>query len=348
MEERAIMRLFRSVAAVAMSAMLGFGAMGMAPASAESVAAWMTVATNHPAAGCIVDTSVEVQSGGAPVVGAEVSIVLSDDASTSVIDSMSTTTTETGFAWLSFDTTVAPEKTWLEVRVNGQYLGGRTIWVDGTECAGAPSVLDLSGDVPAVSDTWVSAPAADSAAASASGSGFLPVVTYQQQRPLSCEFAAVQIATGMIGYTVSEYEMEAVTPLSPNPHWGYRGNINGEWGNTTDYGIYADALVPGLNYYGYEATSFYGDPADLTAYLDNGTPVIVWLGMRGDLSHDEYTSDGTRYQVTDYMHVMVVYGYDESGVYLSDPGTGGTVYYDWATFNSMWQTIDGMALAVGQ
>jgi uncharacterized protein YvpB len=347
-EEEENMRFMRSVVAVAMSAILGFGALGMAPASAESVAAWMTVATNHPAAGCIVDTSVEVQSGGAPVVGAEVSIILSDDASTTVIDSMATTTTETGFAWMSFNTSGAPEKTWLEVRVNGQYLGGRTIWVDGSECAGAPSVLDLSGDVPTVSDTWVSAPVTESAGAvTSSGSSFLPVVTYQQQRPLSCEYAAVQIATSMIGYTVSEYEMEAVTPLSANPHWGYRGNIWGQWGNTTDYGIYANALIPGLNYYGYSATSFYGDATDLTSYLDNGAPVIVWLGMRGDLSHDEYTEDGTRYQVTQYMHVMVVYGYDEWGVYLSDPGSGNALYYDWATFNSMWQTMDGMALAVG-
>lgn len=345
------MRLTRSAFAAVMSLVLGFGALGMAPASAESVAAWMTVATNHPAAGCIVDTSVEVQSGGAPMVGAEVSIILSDDSSSTVIDSMTTTTTETGFAWLSFDTTNAGvEKTWLEVRVNGAYLGGRTIWIDGTECAGAPSELDLSGDVPAVTDTWVPAPAAesaDAAPAESAASSFLPVVTYQQARPLSCEYAAVQIATGMIGYTVTEWDMEAVTPLSANPHWGYRGNINGTWGNTTDYGLYADALVPGVNAHGYSATSFYGGPEDLTSYIDNGNPVIVWLGMRGDQSIYEYTEDGTRYQVTAFMHVMVVYGYDESGVYLSDPGNGGTRYYDWATFNQMWQVIDGMGLAIG-
>ena len=345
------MRLVKSAVAAAMSLILGFGALGMAPASAESVAAWMTVATNHPAAGCIVDTSVEVQSGGSPVVGAEVSIILSEDGSSTVIDSMTTTTTETGYAWLSFDTTGAGvEKTWLEVRVNGAYLGGRTIWVDGSECSGAPSVLDLSGDIPTVTDTWAPAPVSDDVAdteAAASGSAFLPVVTYQQARPLSCEYAAVQIATGMIGYTVTEWEMEAVTPLSANPHWGYRGDINGQWGNTTDYGIYADALVPGLNYYGYSATSFYGGQDDLTAYIDNGNPVIVWLGLRGDESIYEYTEDGTRYQVTAYMHVMVVYGYDESGVYLSDPGNGGTRYYDWATFNWMWQTIDGMGLVIG-
>lgn len=341
------MRLTRVALATFFSIVLGLGALGATPVSAESVAAWMTVATNHPAAGCVVDTSVEVHSGGAPMVGAEVTIILSDDASPTVIDTMTTTTTATGFAWMSFDTSAAPgAKTWLEVRVNGAYLGGRTIWIDGTGCAGAPSVLDLSGDVPLVSDTWVPAPTTDSVATTSTGGSFLPVVTYQQQRPLSCEYAAVQIATGMIGYTVNEYEMEAVTPLSANPHWGYRGNIWGSWGNTDDYGIYADALIPGLNYYGYNGTTFYGDTGTLTSAIDNGTPVIVWLGMRGDLSHDEYTGDGTRYQVTAYMHVMVVYGYDEWGVYLSDPGSGGTLWYDWDTFNAMWGVIDNMGLVI--
>lgn len=343
------MRSIRVAFAAIMSAVIGFSALGMTPAAAESVDAWMTVGTNHPAVGCAVDTSVEVQSGGAPLVGAEVTIILSDDSSPTIIDTMTTTTTETGFAWLSFDTTNAPDsKTWLEVRVNGAYLGGRTIWIDGDSCSGAPSELDLSGDVPSVTDTYVPEVVAEATDTTASSGGsFLPVVTYAQQRPLSCEYAAVQIATGMIGYSVSEYDIEAVTPLHANPHWGYRGDINGTWGNTTDYGIYADALVPGLNYYGYSGTSFYGDANDITGAIDNGNPVIVWLGMRGDISHDEYTEDGTRYQVTQYMHVMVVYGYDEYGVYLSDPGNGGTRYYDWATFNSMWDAMDGMGLIVG-
>lgn len=342
------MRTLRIGFAAFMSAVLGLGVLGMTPVGAQSVDAWMTVETNHPAAGCVVDTSVEVRSGGGPVVGAEVTIILSDDTTPVLIDSMTTTTTATGFAWLAFDTTGAPDsKSWLEVHVNGVYLGGRTIWIDGTACAGAPSVLDLSGDVPTVTDSWVPAAVEEETTSSSAGGSFLPLVTYAQQRPLSCEYAAVQIATGMIGYTVSEYEMESVTPLHANPHWGYRGNINGAWGNTTDYGIYADALIPGLNHYGYTATSFYGGSDDLTAAIDYGNPVIVWLGMRGDESHDEYTQDGTRYQVTAYMHVMVVYGYDESGVYLSDPGNGGTRYYDWGTFNSMWGVIDGMGLIIG-
>lgn len=346
------MRLLRVGFATLMSMVLGLGLLGMSPAAAESVDVWMTVQTNHPAAGCVVDTSVEVRSSGGALAGAEVTIILSDNDSPVVIDSMSTVTDASGIAWLAFDTTGAPSaKSWLEVSVNGSYIGGRTIWIDGTACAGAPSLLDLSGEAPLVTDTYVpEAPASTTqevAETSDSSGSFLPLVTYQQQRPLSCEYAAVQIATGMIGYTVSEYEMEAVTPLSANPHWGYRGNINGSWGNTTDYGLYADALVPGLNQHGYSATSFYGGPADLTAAIDNGNPVIVWLGMRGDQSVYEYTEDGTRYQVTAFMHVMVVYGYDDTGVYLADPGNGGTRYYDWGTFNSMWDVIDGMGLIVG-
>ncbi len=49
---------------------------------------------------------------------------------------------------------------------------------------------------------------------------------------LSCEYASLAIATGMLGDWVSEYDFEAVVPLSDNPHWGYRGDITGSWGNS--------------------------------------------------------------------------------------------------------------------
>ena len=46
------------------------------------------------------------------------------------------------------------------------------------------------------------------------------------------------------------------------------------------------------------------------------------------------------------MHVMVAYGYDETGVYLTDPGTAVLRHYDWPAFESMWSVMDGMALSV--
>ena len=173
--------------------------------------------------------------------------------------------------------------------------------------------------------------------------------TYQQQRPLSCEYASIHIATTMIGKPVSEYEIEAVVPISPNPHWGYRGDIMGSWGNTDDYGVYNEPLASGLAQLGIESEAYFGSTReDLTREPDAGRPVVVWLGLWGDGgTFDAYTADGTRFQLTAGMHVMVAYGYDDTGVYITDPGKAVYKHYDWASYMALWTVMDGMALRVG-
>lgn len=322
-----------------------------AVAQSTAVDAFVEVGTSTPDVGCVVDVSAEVRSGGSGVDGAEVTVVLSDDASSEVISSDRSITDGAGVAWVVFDTSAGydGQKTWLEILVNGAYVGGRTIWITGGgACSGASSLLDLSGDVPTISDTAVESDvAAEEQASSAGGEVIIPgIITYSQQRSLSCEYAAIAIATGTLGDWVSEYDVEAQIGLSDNPHWGYRGDITGTWGNTTDYGIYAEALVPALNAYGFNGEVFYGGQDALKAQIAAGHPTLVWLGLWGDQSSYEYTADGTRYQVTAGMHVMVAYGYDDSGVYLSDPGSGGLRYYDWGTFQWMWDVMDDMALGV--
>jgi uncharacterized protein YvpB len=145
---------------------------------------------------------------------------------------------------------------------------------------------------------------------------------------------------------VSEQTFINSTPLAKNPHYGYRGNIDGWWGNTDDYGVYAEALVPTLNAHGYVGEVMYteGDVGPLKSHLDAGHPVVVWLGFWGDtreVLHDEDT-----YSVFAGMHVVTVYGYDANGVYLMDPAKGATQFYDWATFQQLWSVVDGMGLAV--
>lgn len=343
--------LMRRALSILLAAMIAAAAGGPLAATAvgaqgQSVDVWVEVATANPAVGCFVDTSIEVRGGGASVSGADVVLTLSDDADNTIYSSDRGVTDDAGVVHLGYDTsaTGSGTKTWLEVVVNGSYVGGRTVMVDGGSYAGAPSLLDMSGEVATISDSVVDSPVEQ---ATSSDAVMIPGVSaYLQQRSLSCEYAAVSIATGALGSWVSEYDLEAVTPLSANPHWGYRGNINGVWGNTVDYGIYADALIPGLNQFGFQGHTFYGGPADLMSSIDQGRPTLVWLGLWGDVSHDEYTEDGSRFQLTQAMHVMVAYGYDSGGVYLSDPGTGQYRYYDWGTFDSMWQVMDGMALGV--
>jgi LysM repeat protein len=172
------------------------------------------------------------------------------------------------------------------------------------------------------------------------------VPRYVQERNLSCEYAAVYIATSSFGNGIPEDVYIDQIPETANPHRGYRGNIDGPWGGYDDYGIYPEPLVPILNNWGFTGDVFYseGDPAMLINHIDQGHPVLVWLAFQGDTGK-VYKDDG-RYTVFAGDHVVVVYGYDDGGVYLSDPAVGRYRFFDWDTFLSMWGTMDGMSLAI--
>lgn len=194
--------------------------------------------------------------------------------------------------------------------------------------------------------------AIDSSPGNGAGSAAGPAVAvpgitgYAQQRNLSCEYAAVHIATGAFGNAIPEDAFTSSIPQASNPHHGYRGNIDGPWGNTDDYGIYPEPLLPVLDAWGFSSEVMYtgGDPAPLIAHLDAGHPVVVWLGFWGD-TRETLTDDGT-YSVFAGMHVVTVYGYDEGGIYVADPATGGMDFYSWDEFVSMWSVVDGMSLAI--
>ncbi len=194
-----------------------------------------------------------------------------------------------------------------------------------------------------VGDNGISSLPTDGTAPSVAVPG---VTGYRQQRNLSCEYAAAHIATGALGNAIPEEAFLASVPQADNPHYGYRGNIDGLWGNTIDYGVYPEPLVPVLEAWGFAGEVMYtgGDAAPLTAHLDAGHPVMVWLGFWGDTR--EILTDEDSYSVFAGMHVVTVYGYDESGVYVIDPATGASDSYPWDEFTGMWTVLDGMALAV--
>jgi LysM repeat protein/uncharacterized protein YvpB len=171
------------------------------------------------------------------------------------------------------------------------------------------------------------------------------VPAYLQMYSLSCEYAAAYIATSAFGWGIPESAFVERIGNSVNPHWGYRGNIHGAWGGADDYGVYPEALVPTLNEFGFMADVFYGgDASALTARIDAGMPVMTWLGYFGDTAWLQ--EDEGAYLLAPGMHVVTVYGYDDWGVYVSNPGRGSFDYYAWGDFLSMWNVLDGMALAV--
>jgi LysM repeat protein/uncharacterized protein YvpB len=172
------------------------------------------------------------------------------------------------------------------------------------------------------------------------------VPAYLQAFSLSCEYAAAYIATAGFGWGVPESAFIERIGQSPNPHWGYRGSIYGAWGGTDDYGVYPEALVPTLNEFGFAGDIFYsgGDASALTSRLDAGMPVLTWLGYFGDTAWAQ--EDEGSYLLAPGMHVVVAYGYDDGGVYVSNPGRGIHDYYAWGDFLAMWSVLDGMALGV--
>lgn len=314
-------------------------------ADTRDVHAWIEVNTLRPSVGCTIDISVEIRESGYAVAQTEVSLALFLDDE--VIATDSAVTDSDGIAYLGIDTSGAQSggQSWMDVNVASTYLTGFTVYNTDEGCSGNSSLIEVEGTVSAETVSAAEASTSSSSAADVGSSIWVP--TWQQQRTLSCEYAALQIATTALGNGISEYSFDSVVGWSPNPHWGYRGDITGWWGNTTDYGVYAEPLAWALPQFGFTGTVFYGDgdSGQLTASIDAGRPTLVWLAMAGDQrSYEEV--DGVTYALLTKMHVMVTYGYDASGVYLSDPGTGQYRFYDWGTFMGMWNVLDGMALAV--
>lgn len=314
-------------------------------ADTRDVHAWIEVSSLRPGVGCTIDISVEIRESGHAVAQSEVSLALFLDDD--VIGTDSAITDSDGVAYLGVDTSgaFAGAQSWMDVNVAGTYLTGFTVYNTGDGCSGDGQLIEVEGTVSAATVSQGDSSSRDSSTQTPVSSVWVP--TWQQQRNLSCEYAALQIATTGLGNGISEYSFDGVVGYSPNPHWGYRGDITGWWGNTTDYGVYAEPLANALSQFGFTGTVFYagGDSSQLTASIDAGSPTLVWLGMGGDQRSWE-EADGVTYTLLAKMHVMVAYGYDDDGVYLSDPGSGSYVYYSWDTFMGMWNILDGMALAV--
>ncbi len=313
----------------------------VAASGTRDVRAWITIASTSPGIGCLVDVSVEVLGGGEAVSGLPVAIAFFNDGA-SLASSDEAVTNSDGIAFLAFDTSSASDgdNGWLDINFAGTYAGGREISPRAnSDCVSSGTLIDLEATI-STSQASVAAPSGEAVLIAG-------IPEYQQARSLSCEYASVQIATMSFGDPIWEEDSFAETGLADNPHFGFRGDIDGPWGITDDYGIYAEALVPHIQAHGYVAEVSYGADAEyLRSQINAGRPTIVWFATRGDTSFYETDANGNTYKLVPYEHVVVVYGYDEGGVYISDPGNGAYGYLSWSWFLDAWSVLDGMALSL--
>ncbi|MDQ2683113.1 MAG: C39 family peptidase [Chloroflexota bacterium] len=317
-------------------------------ANGTNVDSWIELSSTAPSSGCLLESAVEIRSGGYALAGVDVfmGIFVGSD----LISGDRVVTDANGIAYLTVNAALADgQDAWVDITLNDTYWWGTAFYPGtGDSCYDSSLKVTESGPIatnataPEVDD--VNDVSGDTDAVSSGGAVIIPEVGfYVQQRNLSCEYASLYIATAAWGRGISEYNFDNLVGWSDNPHIGYRGNIHGWWGNTTDYGVYAEPLSWALAQYGFVGEVAYtGGAADwLIGEINAGNPVLVWLALWGDQS---VYYDG--YMVTAGLHVLVAYGYDDGGVYLSDPAIGGVKYYDWATFQWMWGIMDGMGLSV--
>jgi uncharacterized protein YvpB len=170
---------------------------------------------------------------------------------------------------------------------------------------------------------------------------------YGQQHNLSCEYSSTRMMTAFWGHEIGEEDFIRSIPFHPNPHVGFRGNIDGPFGGTWDYGIYPDPIAKFLETRGFKTRLLIGGVESLKQELALGRPVQVWViaGMGWGFPFTE-NNHGLPFRLAGGEHSVVIYGYDRAGVYVADPAYGGQAYYFWDTFVRSWSYFDYMAISV--
>ncbi len=194
---------------------------------------------------------------------------------------------------------------------------------------------------------------ASGSASSGPGDGVLPpearlLVTRQVQgHSLSCESSASSMAAQYQGVLLTEEEILAALPRNDNPHLGFRGNVDGPYGSTDDYGVYADPVMQVLNSRGLIVTLVDGGLDGIKAAITRGNPVVAWVSYNCSVQTPIVTTIGGQ-QVTlvPYQHAIVVTGYNDSGVWANDPYDGQEHFYATADFERALGYFGNMAFEV--
>lgn len=168
----------------------------------------------------------------------------------------------------------------------------------------------------------------------------------KQQHLLTCEASAASMATKA---ALTETQIMAHMPRSPDPNLGFRGNIDGLpdpalW----NYGVYAAPLQKVLAGYGYTSTVLQdASNADVEAYIQKGWPVVLWLTYALKKATPRLGMYGGRpFVLVQHEHAILAVGYDSATITANDPWLPAIVRYRWQDFDRSWRLFRNMALAV--
>ncbi len=177
----------------------------------------------------------------------------------------------------------------------------------------------------------------------------LEVPRQRQSHNLSCESSAASMAAQYHGVPVAEEEVLAALPRDPNPHLGFRGNVDGPPGSLEDYGVYAGPVLEVLQRRGLEARLIAGGAlAGIKAALARGNPVVAWITYNCQPgSPTRIDIVGEAVTLVAYQHAVVLTGYNDEGVWANDPWDGQEDFYANAELERAMGYFGDMAIEVG-
>lgn len=177
----------------------------------------------------------------------------------------------------------------------------------------------------------------------------LTVERQQQSHNLSCESSAASMVAQYHGVQLSEEEVLAALPYNANPHLGFRGNVDGPTGGTTDYGVYAGPILDVLTAHGLNAVGVTGGLEGIKSAIARGNPVIAWVTYNC-LPSTPLTElvNGQQVTLVPNQHVVVVTGFSSEGIWANDPWDGQEDFYAISDFARAMSYFGDMAIEIAK
>ena len=163
---------------------------------------------------------------------------------------------------------------------------------------------------------------------------------YRQAYAQSCEAASLRMALAYRGVHDNDWNIlqrfgyhprprDKVTNEWDDPNVQFVGDVNGDQGAGTGWGVYAGPVARAAGQYGRGTSVAYGANANFVAQqIHNGSPVIAWGVWRIGAKIDSWkTPSGRTVSGPIPMHVRLVVGvrgepHDPLGFYVNDPISG--------------------------
>lgn len=178
----------------------------------------------------------------------------------------------------------------------------------------------------------------------------LDAPVYKQQHNLSCESSAAAMAADFYGVQVDEADIMAALPRHPNPHLGFRGDVDGSFGGIEDYGVYAEPMRRVLADLGLEVSHFSGGVNEIREHIRQGRLVMAWVtyDLQVQSPVQVWFDEGDPVTLVPYEHVVLVVGYNADGLWVNDPYTGISRFYLEGAFTRSFAYLGNMGLVVGR